>query len=81
MKAEAAPALFCLFGATGDLARRKILPALYKLHAEGAAPNVYILGVTRSADIDDAAFRGIATEAVSAGAEARGVDAWAAARL
>lgn len=81
MSGEAAPALFCLFGATGDLARRKILPALYKLHAEGAAPNVYILGVTRTADIDDAAFRGIATEAAAAGTQVRSVDAWAASRL
>jgi len=61
----AEPALFCLFGATGDLARRKILPALYRLHASGAAPNVYVLGVTRSADVDDVAFRGIAREALA----------------
>ena len=81
MSGEAAPALFCLYGATGDLARRKILPALYKLHSSGAAANVYILGVTRSAEIDDAAFRGIATEAVSAGSHERDVQAWADARL
>jgi glucose-6-phosphate 1-dehydrogenase len=81
VRGEAAPAVFCLFGATGDLARRKILPALYKLHSEGAAPNVYILGVTRTGEIDDAGFRGIATEAVGAGAGGRGADAWAASRL
>src|SRR5690606_7929818 len=62
--APAKPTLFCLFGATGDLARRKILPALYRLYASGAAPNVYILGVTRSGDVDDTAFRGIAREAL-----------------
>ena len=81
MSGEAAPALFCLFGATGDLARRKILPALHKLHSEGAASNVYILGVTRTADIDDTGFRGIAAEAVASGAQAGSVDAWAASRL
>jgi glucose-6-phosphate 1-dehydrogenase len=29
------PSIFVIFGGTGDLARRKILPALYRLHAEG----------------------------------------------
>jgi glucose-6-phosphate 1-dehydrogenase len=81
VSAEVAPALFCLFGATGDLARRKILPALFKLHSSGAAPNVYVLGVTRTADLDDAAFRGIAVEAVSAGAPGRNAAAWAESRL
>ena len=81
MSAEAAPALFCLFGATGDLARRKILPALFKLHAAGAAPNVYVLGVTRTADIDDTSFRGIATEAVSGGSRSREAAVWADSRL
>ncbi|HEU4830133.1 MAG TPA: glucose-6-phosphate dehydrogenase [Gemmatimonadales bacterium] len=81
MSAEIAPTLFCLFGATGDLARRKILPALFKLHADGVASNVYILGVTRTSDIDDAAFRGIAAEAVSAGAGNHDADAWASSRL
>ena len=28
----AEPCVFVIFGATGDLARRKILPALYTLH-------------------------------------------------
>jgi glucose-6-phosphate 1-dehydrogenase len=78
---EVAPALFCLFGATGDLARRKILSALFRLHTMGAAPNVYILGVTRTADIDAAAFRGIAAEAVSGGTRSRDADAWAESRL
>ncbi|HEY9053485.1 MAG TPA: hypothetical protein VIO60_01560, partial [Rectinemataceae bacterium] len=32
------PALFVVFGATGDLARRKIFPALFDLQAEGRLP-------------------------------------------
>ena len=62
--APAEPTLCCLFGATGDLARRKILPALHRLHRDSAASNVYILGVTRAAEINDESFRGIAREAL-----------------
>ncbi|HEX6644080.1 MAG TPA: glucose-6-phosphate dehydrogenase [Gemmatimonadales bacterium] len=79
MTEEAPPTLFCLFGATGDLARRKILPALHRLHTSGAAPNVYVLGVTRTADVTDASFREIAVEAL--GAEERAAAQWAASRL
>src|SRR5260370_26672368 len=32
------PAVFVLFGATGDLARRMVLPALYRLAREGLLP-------------------------------------------
>ena len=36
---------FVLFGATGDLARRKLLPALYRLHCEAMLPqNFAIVG-------------------------------------
>ncbi|HEU5050597.1 MAG TPA: glucose-6-phosphate dehydrogenase [Gemmatimonadales bacterium] len=76
------PVLCCIFGATGDLARRKILPALHRLHASGVAPNTYVLGITRTGDIDDAAFREIAAEAL-AGAGVDEVEAarWAESRL
>ncbi|WP_084666992.1 glucose-6-phosphate dehydrogenase [Thermanaeromonas toyohensis] len=41
-------ALFVIFGATGDLARRKLFPALYNLSAEGILPSgVAIVGVGR----------------------------------
>jgi glucose-6-phosphate 1-dehydrogenase len=32
------PTVLVVFGATGDLARRKLLPALYNLAHEGALP-------------------------------------------
>ncbi len=45
-----------LFGATGDLAMRKLLPSLYQAHAAGLLhPEGRILGVSRSA-LDRAAF-------------------------
>ncbi len=51
-----------LFGATGDLARTKLFPALYHLAREGRAPE-RIVGVA-SRDLDDDGLRARAREAV-----------------
>ena len=60
---EYQPSLFVVFGVTGDLAARKLLPALYALHAQGHTPGgCYVLGVGRG-DIDDATVRKIARTA------------------
>jgi glucose-6-phosphate 1-dehydrogenase len=59
-----APQAIAVFGATGDLARRKILPALYNLAREGLLPERHvILGFGRT-DWDDEAFREHAGDAV-----------------
>ncbi|MDD4138992.1 MAG: glucose-6-phosphate dehydrogenase [Eubacteriales bacterium] len=51
------PALFILFGTTGDLARKKLYPALYALHTAGhLAPQTAILGIGRR-DWDDTKYR------------------------
>jgi glucose-6-phosphate 1-dehydrogenase len=51
------PHLFVVFGATGDLMQRKLLPALYRLHQQGRLPaGSLILGVARHA-LDDGAFQ------------------------
>jgi glucose-6-phosphate 1-dehydrogenase len=43
-----------IFGATGDLARRKLLPALYNLAHEGALPERFnLIGVSRRDQSDD----------------------------
>src|SRR6187431_1157255 len=48
---------FTVFGGTGDLALRKLLPALYHRDLEGQLPADYrVLGVSRS-DLDDAGWR------------------------
>ncbi len=53
-----------IFGATGDLARRKLLPALYNLAHEGALPERFnLVGVSRREQPDDA-FRDFAREAI-----------------
>ncbi len=46
-----------LFGATGDLSQRMLLPSLYALHADGLLPEALrIVGTARS-EIDDAGFK------------------------
>jgi len=43
------PTTLVIFGATGDLAQRKLLPALYNLAHEGALPERFnLIGVSRS---------------------------------
>ncbi len=53
----AQPCIVVIFGASGDLAGRKLLPALYNLAREGLLPAHFaVVGVART-DMDDAAFR------------------------
>ena len=54
-----------LFGATGDLTRRMLLPSLYALHEDGLiAPDLRIVGTARSA-LDDEGWRAQAAEAIA----------------
>ena len=49
--------LFVIFGGTGDLARRKLIPSLYRLITEsGIAERCVLLGVAPS-DLDDESYR------------------------
>jgi len=58
------PTTLVIFGATGDLAKRKLLPAIYNLAHEGALPERFnLIGVSRS-DIGDDGFREQATKSI-----------------
>jgi glucose-6-phosphate 1-dehydrogenase len=58
------PTALVIFGATGDLAQRKLLPALYNLAHEGALPERFeLIGVARSEHSDDE-FRELARESI-----------------
>jgi glucose-6-phosphate 1-dehydrogenase len=58
------PTTLIIFGATGDLAKRKLLPALYNLAHEGALPERFnLVGVSRS-DHAHEEFRTMALEAI-----------------
>jgi glucose-6-phosphate 1-dehydrogenase len=59
------PTALVIFGATGDLARRKLLPAVYNLAHDGALPErFHLIGCSRS-DHSDQEFRAMAADAVS----------------
>jgi glucose-6-phosphate 1-dehydrogenase len=53
-----------LFGATGDLARRKLLPGLISLEQAGLMPSGYRIVGTSLAPLDDEGFRDFAREAL-----------------
>ncbi len=58
------PTTLVIFGATGDLARRKLLPAIYNLAHEGALPERFnLIGMARS-DIGDDGLRDLARESI-----------------
>ena len=60
------PTNVVIFGATGDLARRKLLPAIYNLAHEGALPEHFnLIGVSRG-ELTNDAYREIAAESIRA---------------
>jgi glucose-6-phosphate 1-dehydrogenase len=58
------PTTLVIFGATGDLAHRKLLPAIYNLAHEGALPERFNLIAVSRSDMSDDEYRGIARDAI-----------------
>lgn len=66
---RAEPCVLVIFGATGDLTRRKLMPALFHLACEGCMTGAFqVVGVGRKAMSDDA-FREHVKEGVARSAE------------
>ena len=64
LEPTAPPCVVVIFGATGDLTRRKLLPALYRLEQQRLVPNEFaILGTARHTMSDDE-FRQSMREAI-----------------
>jgi len=60
------PVLLTVFGASGDLAKRKLLPALYSLYQQGILPDEFVvLGFARTRYSDEA-FRELAHAGIEA---------------
>src|SRR3982074_694280 len=58
------PVTIVIFGGAGDLAHRKLLPALYNLHVEGLLPVPFaVVGIGRKPMTDDA-YRDWAREGI-----------------
>ena len=51
------PTVFVLFGATGDLSRRMVLPAFYTLAIEGLLPHDWVLVGNGRRDMSHESFR------------------------
>ena len=60
------PLLFIIFGATGDLSRRKLLPALCRIAQQAVLEQFVILGIGRSDKMNDQGFRAIVRGLVAA---------------
>jgi glucose-6-phosphate dehydrogenase-like protein len=52
-----APTIFVLFGATGDLAKRMVIPAFYRLALEGLLPRQWLLIGNGRGDVAHEDFR------------------------
>jgi glucose-6-phosphate 1-dehydrogenase len=76
--AHHAACVFVIFGGTGDLARRKILPALATLRRNGQLPqDSVVIGVARDASMTDVRYRTMFSEAITeAGGSSADVAAW-----
>ena len=60
------PQAIVIFGASGDLTRRKLLPAFYHLFLEGLLPEGFVIVGYARTEMDDAAFRAHARESIAA---------------
>ena len=76
------PELIVIFGATGDLNRRKLLPALYEISLQDDAPDFAILGASRS-QLSDAQFAELVAESLVefADVDAASAKTWLAGKL
>ena len=71
----ATPTTVVLFGATGDLARRKLLPGLLHLFETGLIPEIQVVG-TSLEDYDQESFVAFAREAVTEFGGEKDMKAW-----
>ena len=70
----AQPCAIVIFGASGDLARRKLIPALYELAREKLLPDKFVLiGFSRS-DLSDDAYRAECLDAITKFARTKPID-------
>src|SRR5215212_7487633 len=58
------PTSLVIFGGTGDLAHRKLLPAIYNLAHEGALPERFNLIAIARSDIPDEEYRQMARDSI-----------------
>ncbi|MFI5229863.1 MAG: glucose-6-phosphate dehydrogenase [Gemmatimonadales bacterium] len=73
---HADPCTMVIFGALGDLSRRKLLPAIYQLMKEHLVDEQFcVLGVGRDESVTDDSFRAAMRKALGESDEVDGIDA------
>src|ERR1700727_1655138 len=72
------PTIFVLFGATGDLAKRMVLPAFYQLALEGLLPKQWLLVGNGRGDLAHEDFRAHVHDALTRCAPQRSPADWKA---
>ncbi|MFQ5518280.1 MAG: glucose-6-phosphate dehydrogenase, partial [Acidimicrobiia bacterium] len=69
--------LFVILGGTGDLARRKLLPSLYRLITEEGVGNACVLLGAATTDLDDDGYRQFVIDALAdAGLDSEEISRW-----
>jgi glucose-6-phosphate 1-dehydrogenase len=71
------PLVMVIFGGTGDLARRKLMPALWKLQTDGLLPPEFAIVGNSREELDDDTYRERMRDALEEFADAPDADAWA----
>ncbi len=56
MSPATVPTVFVIFGATGDLMEKKIVPALFRLHTHGKLPKLFQIVAVSRREMDQEAF-------------------------
>jgi len=72
----AGPTVFVLFGATGDLANRMVLPAFFRLAQEGLLPSQWVLVGNGRGDVAHEDFRAHVRDSVTASGTEPGPQEW-----
>jgi len=70
---SAEPCVVVIFGATGDLTKRKLMPALCRLLGQGCLESVHILGIGRNPMSEDE-FQGMVREALDSSKKTEHLD-------
>src|SRR3954454_16960163 len=70
----APPCAIVIFGASGDLAKRKLIPAIYEMALDKVlSDSTYVVGYSRS-PMTDEQYRKVAREAVQQHARSKPID-------
>src|SRR5258708_37318650 len=72
--ASAPPCAAVIFGASGDLAKRKLIPALYELARQKLLPDKFVLVGHSRSEMSDDAYRKECRETVQKHARTKPVD-------